>query len=114
MSVNTTSVLLALQHAVAGFRTLPASATIKTFIFTGNVLNLVTVPGVLTFGITKSATAYAIRSLVDTKVYQKDGIRCVLLTSRLPCHLYRRRTETFPFPPFTEYIYLGQIHIAKH
>ncbi|KAK6379049.1 hypothetical protein LTS17_006752 [Exophiala oligosperma] len=75
MSVNTTSVLLALQRAVAGFRTLPASATIKTFIFTGNVLNLVTVPGVLTFGITKSATAYAIRSLVDTKVYQKDGIR---------------------------------------
>ncbi|KAL6245918.1 hypothetical protein RBB50_007071 [Rhinocladiella similis] len=74
VSVNTTSAVLALQHAVAGFRTLPSTAT-KTFIFTGNILNVVAVPGVLTFGVTKAATAYAIRHLVETKVYEKNGVR---------------------------------------
>ncbi|KIW11412.1 hypothetical protein PV08_10712 [Exophiala spinifera] len=79
VAVNTTSAIVALQHAVAGFRSLPqspnATAETKTFIFTGNILNVVPVPGVLTFGVTKAATAYAIRNLVETKAYEKDGVR---------------------------------------
>merc|ERR1712000_57150 len=68
-----TSVLLALQQAIAGFRGLPATAS-KTFIFTGNILNLVPVPGMLSFGMTKGATAYAIRYLVETKTYEGEGV----------------------------------------
>ncbi len=76
MSVNSTSVLLALQQAIAGFRGLPATAS-KTFIFTGNILNLVPVPGMLSFGMTKGATAYAIRYLVETKTYEGEGVTYV-------------------------------------
>ena len=80
MAVNSTSVLLALQEALAGFRGLPATAS-KTFIFTGNILNLVPVPGVLSFGIAKGATAYAIRYLVETKTYEGEGVTYVLSCS---------------------------------
>jgi len=73
LAVNHLSVMQALQEAVQGFRTLPASAS-KTFIFTGNVLNSSTRPGVMSFGINKAATAYAIRYLAEQKPYEKEGI----------------------------------------
>lgn len=72
-NINATSVVIALQQAVAGFRTLPASAS-KTFIFTGNILNRVTMPLFLSFGLGKSAGAYAIQNLVEHKLYEKEGI----------------------------------------
>lgn len=74
LSVNTTSALVALHQSVLGFRSLPVNAS-KTFIYTGNVLNVLTIPIGFTFGVGKSATAAAIRALVDTKLYEKDGIQ---------------------------------------
>ena len=76
-ATNNTSVILAMQQAVLGFRTLPASAS-KTFIMTGNILNLVTHPEVVTFGMSKTATSYAIRNLVEHETYTKEGIKYVL------------------------------------
>lgn len=73
LAINTTSPLLAAQHAIQGFKTLDASAS-KTFIFTGNILNLKVLPGMLTFGMTKEATAYWIRSATETSEYAKEGI----------------------------------------
>jgi NAD(P)-dependent dehydrogenase (short-subunit alcohol dehydrogenase family) len=82
MAINNTSVLIAMQQSLAGFRELPATATTpstasKTFIFTGNILNLVPLPGVLSFGMGKAATAYAIRCLVEQKVYEAEGVTYV-------------------------------------
>jgi hypothetical protein len=57
--VNTTSVYAAAQEAVAGFNTLPAS-TLKTFIFTGNRLNIEPMPILLNMGVGKNATAHLI------------------------------------------------------
>ncbi|KIV96925.1 hypothetical protein PV10_00738 [Exophiala mesophila] len=73
-AINTTSVISALQQSVAGFKTLPASAS-KTFIFTGNMLNSTPAPGFLLFGAGKATTAYFIRHLVQQKSYQGDGIK---------------------------------------
>jgi len=72
--MNTASPLIALQQSVLGFRSLADKDASKTFIFTGNILNLKTIPGLLTFGLTKNATAYAIRSLVENKSYDSEGI----------------------------------------
>lgn len=75
ISINVSSVLLALQQAVLGFKSLGAGGDhSKTFILTGNILNVRVLPGALTFGLTKGAPAYAIWNLVETKAYDKDGI----------------------------------------
>ena len=66
--------LIALQQAVSGFRSLSESQAAKTFIFTGNILNVVTIPGRLMFGLGKSGTAYAIRTLAEGNVYSQEGI----------------------------------------
>jgi hypothetical protein len=58
---------------VEGFRTLDASAS-KTFIYTGNALNVMSIPGLMTFAMHKSATAAAIRTLATTGGYDKEGI----------------------------------------
>jgi NAD(P)-dependent dehydrogenase (short-subunit alcohol dehydrogenase family) len=59
INVNTVSPYVAAQEAVKGFETL-AKDTKKTFIYTGNMLNtaILPVPGVLTLGVGKSASAY--------------------------------------------------------
>ncbi|KAJ9611739.1 hypothetical protein H2200_004923 [Cladophialophora chaetospira] len=72
-AVNSISVLVALHEATKSFRNAPADAS-KTFIFTGNALNVITLPGMLNFGLGKTVTAYAIRHLVEQKVYAGDGI----------------------------------------
>lgn len=74
LAVNSTSVLLAAQHAVRGFRSLGPDHS-KTFILTGNILNKKTIPGMLPFGLTKSAGAYVIWNLAETKPYEKDGVK---------------------------------------
>ncbi|KAJ9499551.1 hypothetical protein H2202_005134 [Exophiala xenobiotica] len=89
MAINSTSVLIAMQQSLAGFRELPATATTastasKTFIFTGNILNLVPIPGVLSFGMGKAATAYAIRCLVEQKVYEAEGVTFYYADERAP------------------------------
>ena len=85
-AINTTSVISALQQSVAGFKTLPASAS-KTFIFTGNMLNSTPAPGFLLFGAGKATTAYFIRHLVQQKSYQGDGIKYVIYLTDFSVHV---------------------------
>ncbi|KFY49125.1 hypothetical protein V495_00713 [Pseudogymnoascus sp. VKM F-4514 (FW-929)] len=61
LTVNTNSAYLAAQQAVLGFKELPDSAS-KTFIFTGNITNIVPVARLLDSGVGKSATAHIIES----------------------------------------------------
>lgn len=51
-AVNTLSPLFAAKEAVKGFEQLPKSAS-RTLFFTGNALNVIAVPQVLTFGMAK-------------------------------------------------------------
>ena len=39
------------------------------------MLNRVTLPNVMTFGITKAASAYAIRSAAENELYEKEGMK---------------------------------------
>lgn len=59
LNVNTVSPYIAAQQAVAGWETLPAE-TKKTFIYTGNILNLVIPPSPLytTLGTGKAGAAF--------------------------------------------------------
>lgn len=59
ISINVTSAFVAAQMAVLGFAQLPASAS-KTFIYTGNILNVTILPSFLDQGIGKSAGAHMI------------------------------------------------------
>ncbi|KAI1441552.1 NAD(P)-binding protein [Annulohypoxylon stygium] len=66
MRVNTTSPFIAAGEAVKCFEKLgPAQlgATGGTFIFTGNILNVTAVPGLMAFGMQKGATANMIKHL---------------------------------------------------
>lgn len=76
--VNTGSVLVAAQQALAGFAQLPASVS-KTFIYTGNFLNLEIMPLLLSAGMGKAATAHLMR--VASKAYADKGSRCVPMQS---------------------------------
>ncbi|TVY27500.1 putative oxidoreductase [Lachnellula hyalina] len=58
-AVNAISPLLAAQEAVKGFKQLESSAS-RTFIVTGNMLNHIAKPDVLTFGMGKAAVAQLI------------------------------------------------------
>jgi len=58
-AVNAISPLLAAQEAVKGFKQLENSAS-RTFIVTGNMLNHIAKPDVLTFGMGKAAVAQLI------------------------------------------------------
>lgn len=60
-AVNSVSPLLAAREAVKGFKQLPSSAS-KTFIMTGNMLNVVVKPSALTFGMGKTAAAHMMES----------------------------------------------------
>jgi NAD(P)-dependent dehydrogenase (short-subunit alcohol dehydrogenase family) len=57
MTITSTSVFVAAQQAVLGFAALPAESA-KTFLFTGNILNVTTLPGFITQGAAKSAAAH--------------------------------------------------------
>ncbi|KAK4937992.1 hypothetical protein LTR10_021481 [Elasticomyces elasticus] len=74
LNVNTVSPYVAAQQAVSGWETLPKE-TKKTFIYTGNFLNVVIppVPVFLNLGIGKSASAFWI-GLVDA-TYSSRGYR---------------------------------------
>jgi hypothetical protein len=74
LNVNTISPYIAAQQAVIGWETLPKE-TKKTFIYTGNILNVSIVPITLflDLGIGKSASAFWI-GLADT-TYSARGFR---------------------------------------
>lgn len=61
MAVNNTSAYIAAQEAVRGYKELDDSAS-KTFIYTGNILNTMTMGPLLVGGVGKSATAHIIQS----------------------------------------------------
>ncbi|MCJ1401956.1 hypothetical protein MMC11_005173 [Xylographa trunciseda] len=61
LAVNTISVLAAAQQAIRGFAELPPSAS-RTFIYTGNRLNIEPIAPMLAGGIGKQATAHLIAS----------------------------------------------------
>lgn len=74
LSINTTSAYVAAQQAVSGWETLPAD-TKKTFIYTGNALNVQLIPGpaMLTLGVGKSASSFWV-GLADA-LYSAKGYR---------------------------------------
>ena len=72
LAVNTVNVYAAAKEAVAGFDTLP-SESIKTFIYTGNRLNIEVMPELLDLGVGKAASAYLIESWAKT--YTQKGYK---------------------------------------
>jgi NAD(P)-dependent dehydrogenase (short-subunit alcohol dehydrogenase family) len=72
LAVNVTSPLIAAQEAVKGFKQLPKSAS-RTFIMTGNMLNVIAKPDVLTFGMGKTAAAHLVWSA--SLAYKKQGFK---------------------------------------
>ncbi|KAI4153933.1 MAG: hypothetical protein LQ340_002006 [Diploschistes diacapsis] len=61
LNINTTSAFVAAQQAAQVFEQLPDSAS-KTFIYTGNMLNIMTMAPMMDLGVGKSATAHIIQS----------------------------------------------------
>jgi hypothetical protein len=72
--VNTDSALVAARQAVLGFATLPQSAS-KTFIYTGNGLNIEPIGPLLGGGMSKSASAHFIHSA--SKAYRDRGYKYI-------------------------------------
>ena len=70
--MNTSSVLAAAREARAVFADLPATAS-RTFIYTGNRLNIAPIAPLLSLGIGKSATAHLIASA--SEAYASKGYR---------------------------------------
>jgi hypothetical protein len=83
LAINVSSVILAMAESIKGFRELPSTAA-KTFIFTGNMLNVNLIPGMMTFGIAKGAAAYAIRTAASTELYTKEGMKFYYADERTP------------------------------
>ena len=81
LAINTSSAILAMAESIKGFRELPASAS-KTFLYTGNALNVNLIPGLMTFGIAKQATAYAIHSAATNELYTKEGMKFYYVDER--------------------------------
>ncbi|PQE31464.1 Short-chain dehydrogenase reductase SDR protein [Rutstroemia sp. NJR-2017a WRK4] len=84
--ISDTNVILvsgfaAIQESIAGFRTLPEN-TLKTFIYTGNILNRTIYPTLITFGAAKTAVAHMIEGA--SGVYAKEGFRFYWADERAP------------------------------
>jgi predicted permease len=78
--VNVTSAFVAAQQATLGFAQLPASAS-RTFIYTGNILNVSILPGFLDQGMGKSAGAHMIWAA--SAAYKERGFKYVISISIL-------------------------------
>ncbi|KAL9110602.1 MAG: hypothetical protein Q9227_004960 [Pyrenula ochraceoflavens] len=72
LSINTVSAFVAAQQAAAAFSQLPGSAS-RTFIYTGNCLNTMTLPPLMSLGVGKSATARMIQSAAEG--YKDKGFK---------------------------------------
>lgn len=71
-TINIDSAFVAAQQAVSGFEQLPSSAA-RTFIYTGNVLNVAILPKMLSAGVGKSGAAHMIWSA--SAAYQDRGYK---------------------------------------
>lgn len=76
LNINTISAYVAAQQAVSGWKTLPGD-TKKTFIFTGNILNVTILPAplMLNLGMGKAASAFWV-GLADA-TFTAPGTRSV-------------------------------------
>lgn len=74
LAVNIIAPLIAAQEAIKGFKKLPSSVS-KTFIVTGNMLNVSAKPDSMTYGMGKSALAHMIR--VAAVGYAGQGFKWV-------------------------------------
>ncbi|OJJ07193.1 hypothetical protein ASPVEDRAFT_46551 [Aspergillus versicolor CBS 583.65] len=92
LNVNTVSPYLAAQKAVEGWATLPEDVK-KTFIYTGNPLNvqIVPMPLFLNLGVGKRASTYWIAAADE--LYAAKGYRCVY-TMRMSALKVERVRET--------------------
>ncbi|KAL6705882.1 hypothetical protein ACN47E_006342 [Coniothyrium glycines] len=83
LNVNTVSPYVAAQQAIIGWNTLPSDLK-KTFIYTGNILNItvIPIPIFLNLGVGKAASAYWIGS-ADT-MYADKGFRFFYADERFP------------------------------
>lgn len=71
-SINIYSAFVAAQQAVLGFAQLPASAS-RIFIYTGNILNVASLPRFMSAGIGKSGAANMIWTASDA--YKERGYK---------------------------------------
>ena len=71
-AINAISPLFAAKEAVKSFKQLDRSAS-RTFIMTGNMLNVVVNPPVLVFGMGKSAAAHMVKAA--SMAYEKQGFK---------------------------------------
>ncbi|EXJ92922.1 hypothetical protein A1O3_01478 [Capronia epimyces CBS 606.96] len=72
VAINITSAFVAAQQAASGFAQLPSSAS-RTFIYTGNILNVAILPSFLSQGMGKSAGAHMIWAA--SAAYQDRGYK---------------------------------------
>ncbi|CAJ2502983.1 Uu.00g103770.m01.CDS01 [Anthostomella pinea] len=80
-NINIHSAFVAAQQAVSGFAQLPASAA-RTFIYTGNVLNVAIIPQFLSAGVGKSGAAYMIWQA--SAAYKDRGYKFYYADERKP------------------------------
>ncbi|EKJ72753.1 hypothetical protein FPSE_07019 [Fusarium pseudograminearum CS3096] len=81
VTINIRSAFVAAQQAVAGFAKLPDSAS-RTFIYTGNVLNVAMLPQFLAAGIGKSGAAHMIWNA--SAAYKERGYKFYYVDERKP------------------------------
>jgi len=72
MTINTTSAFVAAQQAALGFAELPADAA-RTFLVTGNILNVVALPSFMDAGTGKSASAHMM--MAAAAAYKDRGFK---------------------------------------
>jgi len=83
LNINTVSPYVVAQQAISGWETLPKDIK-KTFIYTGNILNvsIMPVPMVLTLGVGKAASAYWVGTA--DALYKTRGYRFFYADERKP------------------------------
>ncbi|KAH7214412.1 hypothetical protein DER44DRAFT_714039 [Fusarium oxysporum] len=80
-AINIHSAFIAAQQAVAGFAQLPDSAA-RTFIYTGNILNVTILPKFLDAGVGKSGAAHMMWAAADA--YKNKGYKFYYADERKP------------------------------
>ncbi|OAP62650.1 hypothetical protein AYL99_01877 [Fonsecaea erecta] len=81
VAINITSAFVAAQQATLGFAQLPVSAS-RTFIYTGNILNMTILPGFIDQGMGKSAGAHMIWAA--SAAYKDRGFKFYYCDERKP------------------------------
>ncbi|EWY85786.1 hypothetical protein FOYG_12892 [Fusarium oxysporum NRRL 32931] len=80
-AINIHSAFIAAQQAVTGFAQLPESAA-RTFIYTGNILNVTILPKFLDAGVGKSGAAHMMWAAADA--YKNKGYKFYYADERKP------------------------------